>query len=564
MLFEMECSEFATKVDGKLVLRGKIRFREGLNTIQGDKQAQNSIGKSTFLLIVDFCFGGDDYKKNNAKTKVGNHVIKFGFKDKQGKPYYYMRGTLKPTKVDVCDEDYNVLDTISVDEFRTILLKDIYQIDIPDITFRNLLGRFMRIYGKKNYDELQPLAIGGEKPADSIATLEKLFGVYPIVKDFKEERDRTKDNWDAYDAAEKKHYIHGASVIKSDKEFEENAERIAALKAEIARMEEQMDTEMVSGDSRMTDEAAEIKGQITVLKRQRSRLLSQQNAVKIGKSGGHVPSGQNMKALAKFFPTVNMKHLEEIEHFHTAIQRILTEEVSEEVFRLQILIDAIDRDVARLENEQRKLGVPVKLPIAFLRKHSELAHTIEELEEQNRQYKQSSGLVAEAKVAQKEYDDVQGVQLRKVESAINEEMVRINDFIYNGENYAPRIDLKKGNSYKFYTPDDDGTGTNFKGMIVFDLSILRLTQVPAVAHDSLIFKNIADLPIDKIFQLYKQSEKQVFVVFDKKDAYEEGTREIIDETTVIELKEHGGELFGWSWAKKTKEMQEVGDKDSKS
>lgn len=54
----------------------------------------------------------------------------------------------------------------------------------------------MRIYGKKNYDELQPLAIGGEKAADSIATLEKLFGVYPIVKDFKEERDRTKDNWD--------------------------------------------------------------------------------------------------------------------------------------------------------------------------------------------------------------------------------------------------------------------------------------------------------------------------------------------------------------------------------
>lgn len=76
MLFEMECDAFATKVDGVLVPRGKITFYEGLNTILGDKQAQNSIGKSTFLLIVDFCFGGDDYKKNNAKTKVGNHTIK--------------------------------------------------------------------------------------------------------------------------------------------------------------------------------------------------------------------------------------------------------------------------------------------------------------------------------------------------------------------------------------------------------------------------------------------------------------------------------------------------------
>ena len=124
--------------------------------------------------------------------------------------------------------------------------------------------------------------------------------------------------------------------------------------------------------------------------------------------------------------------------------------------------------------------------------------------------------------------------------------------------------MKKGGSYKFFTPDDDGTGTNFKGMIVFDLSILRLTQVPAISHDSLIFKNIADLPIDKIFQLYQASPKQIFVVFDKKDAFTQTTQDIIDATTVIELHENGGELFGWSWAKKTKEMQEVKATDEQS
>ena len=141
MLFEMECDAFATKVDGVLVPRGKITFYEGLNTILGDNQEQISIGKSTFLLIVDFCFGGDDYKKNNAKTKVGNHTIKFGFKDKQGNPHYFMRSTLKPTKVDVCDGEYNVLETISVDDFRDMLMHDIYQIDIPDISFRGVVGR---------------------------------------------------------------------------------------------------------------------------------------------------------------------------------------------------------------------------------------------------------------------------------------------------------------------------------------------------------------------------------------------------------------------------------------
>ena len=52
MLYEIECSKFATRVNGKFVPRGKIRFREGLNTVLGDKAAQNSIGKSTFLLMI--------------------------------------------------------------------------------------------------------------------------------------------------------------------------------------------------------------------------------------------------------------------------------------------------------------------------------------------------------------------------------------------------------------------------------------------------------------------------------------------------------------------------------
>ena len=557
MLFEMECDAFATKVNGALVPRGKITFYEGLNTILGDKQAQNSIGKSTFLLIVDFCFGGDDYKRNNAKTKVGNHTIKFGFKDKQGSPHYFMRTTLKPTKVDVCDSEYNILKTISVDNFRDVLMHDIYQIDIPGISFRGVVGRFMRIYGKKNYDEQMPLANGGEKPGDAIIALEKLFGAYPIVKSFKEEMDRTDEEWSSYKSAASHHYIANASVVTSSEQLISNQNRIANLQQEIAQMEKSMDTELTSADAEATEKAAEIKGQITVLKRQRSKLLSQQTAVRISKLGGHVPSEQNMKALSVFFPSVNMKHLEEIERFHSKMQTILTAEVDEETVRLQALIDTVHKNITRLEAEQRSLGIPVKLPKAFLKKHAQLSRIVEDLQAQNREYEKSQKLAADAKAAKVEYDTIQDQQLRKVESAIYEEMVRINDFIYDGERPAPRIDLKKGSSYKFYTPDDDGTGTNFKGMIVFDRGILRLTQVPAIAHDSLIFKNIADLPIDKIFQLYQNSPKQIFVVFDKKDAFTQTTQDIIDATTVIELYENGGELFGWSWAKKTKEMQEV-------
>ena len=87
--------------------------------------------------------------------------------------------------------------------------------------------------------------------------------------------------------------------------------------------------------------------------------------------------------------------------------------------------------------------------------------------------------------------------------------------------------------------------------------MLRLSQLPVIAHDSNIFKNIADLPIDKIMELYKQSKKQIFIAFDKENAFYEITRNIVRETTVIELKADGGELFGWSWAEKNPEEKKV-------
>lgn len=133
-------------------------------------------------------------------------------------------------------------------------------------------------------------------------------------------------------------------------------------------------------------------------------------------------------------------------------------------------------------------------------------------------------------------------------------MTRLIDYIYNGERYAPTI--KFGNSrsgkptYEFWTEDDTGAGTNFKGLIIFDLALLRLTELPVIAHDSNIFKNIADLPIDKIMELYNQSEKQIFIAFDKEDTFYDVTSDIVHSTKVIELHENGGELFGWSWAKK--------------
>lgn len=560
MLYEIECEKFAKKVNGQLVPRGRIQLREGLNTVLGDKAAQNSIGKSTFLLVVDFCFGGDDYinpKICKAKEKLHSHTINFAFKFGD-RIDYFCRSTKTPSEVEICDSDYKIQRTQTLNEFKDYLLKS-YGITTPSISFREMVGRFLRIYGRENYAERYPLKYGDVKPEASIETLEKLFNVFAFIEEYKNVYDdkskRTKVRDDATKLGEM------TNVARTKKEYNSNEKEIERLKAELQKLMDREDAKLSQEEKDNLDKASEIRGQMTVLKRRRSRLVSQLNAVKANMSGGLVPVEEDLSELSEFFPDVDVQKLSQIEHFHDKMQRILSQEMGDEIAQLQILIDAISAEMVRLQESQRKLGIPVTISKKFMDMVVEIQRRIDILVAKNKGYDKSAKLKTEKKDAKIQLEDVRETQLQAVETSINQEMTRLNDYIYGGERYAPTI--KFGNSrsgkptYEFWTEDDTGAGTNFKGLIIFDLALLRLTELPVIAHDSNIFKNIADLPIDKIMELYNQSKKQIFIAFDKEDTFYDVTRDIVHSTTVIELHENGGELFGWSWAKKAAREKQI-------
>lgn len=560
MLYEIECEKFAKKVNGQLVPRGRIQLREGLNTVLGDKAAQNSIGKSTFLLVVDFCFGGDDYinpKICKAKEKLHSHTINFAFKF-GNRIDYFCRSTKTPSEIGVCDSDYKVLRTQTLKEFKDYLL-EAYGITTPSISFREMVGRFLRIYGRENYAERYPLKYGDVKPEASIETLEKMFNVFAFIEEYKSVYDdkskRTKVRDDATKLGEM------TNVARTKKEYNANEKEIERLKAELQKLMDREDAELSQEETDNLDKASEIRGQLTVLKRRRSRLVSQLNAVKANMSGGLVPVEEDLSELSEFFPDVDVQKLSQIEHFHDKMQRILSQEMGDEIAQLQILIDAVSAEMARLQEAQRKLGVPVTVSKKFMDQVVDIQRKIDILTAKNKAYDKTAKLKTEKKDAKIQLEDVRETQLQVVETSINQEMTRLNDYIYGGERYAPTI--KFGNSrsgkptYDFWTEDDTGAGTNFKGLIIFDLALLRLTELPVIAHDSNIFKNIADLPIDKIMELYNQSKKQIFIAFDKEDTFYDVTRDIVHSTTIIELHENGGELFGWSWAKKAAREKQI-------
>ena len=77
MLVKVQCDKFIRY--GKI--REPIEFKAGLNTVIGDANGSNSVGKSTFLMILDFVFGGKDYvnKCLDVQENVGEHRINFTF-----------------------------------------------------------------------------------------------------------------------------------------------------------------------------------------------------------------------------------------------------------------------------------------------------------------------------------------------------------------------------------------------------------------------------------------------------------------------------------------------------
>ena len=75
MLVEIVCDKLANSENPE----GRVPFHKGLNAVVGTKSGDNSIGKSSMLLLIDFAFGGSSYAdwRTGIVGHVGNHEVCF-------------------------------------------------------------------------------------------------------------------------------------------------------------------------------------------------------------------------------------------------------------------------------------------------------------------------------------------------------------------------------------------------------------------------------------------------------------------------------------------------------
>jgi len=543
MLLSVQCDKFIENG----IIRPPITFKRGLNTVLGDELASNSIGKSTFLMILDFVFGGDDYIRRSIDVQdhIGPHMIKFTFEFEDGL-HYFSRATDDAMNIHVCNESYQSVKVLSKDEYTKFLSMK-FKLNLPGLTLRNAISRFFRVYGRETLDPKYPLQSAIKEPMKaSIEGLLKLFNRYKEVKKQKELTEQAVLEEDTFKKAQKYNYL--PSVTTKTK-YKENEQRILELEKSIERLRTESTEGFVDMETLQNESASELHYQLKVAKRQYISLTEELSTIEIDQAKRQ-SFQKDFELLQQFFPEADIKKLEDIEDFHKKLDKILKNEFKSKATNLQKAIDLVASQITELKIQITGISSSPSLPLAILNEYCEKQKKLNLLTVANETYLKKENLKQKRVALTKQLDRLVLEIIAHTEKDINAVMEALNKLIYNGKRSTHHLTIKDAMRYTFASPNDRGTGSQYKGLIMFDLATLIMTNLPLLVHDSVLLKQIEDQTLEEILKIYMETEKQIFIVLDKQSSFTEATQKILKETAVLNLYPNGGELFGRAWNQK--------------
>ena len=551
MLVEVWCDKFIS--NGKV--RKPIRFHAGLNAVLGDDNGSNSIGKSTFLMILDFVFGGTDYVKKcvDVQENVKEHTICFAF-DFDGQNYYFSRNTVDYNKVVQCDSEYQALpdgEPLSLQKYGEFLCEK-YGLSAEGITWRDAIARFIRVYKRDTLDEERPLRSSkDETAADAIKGYMRLFDRYSSVEAQINQAKKAEDEKEAFrKSIQQYHHVRAA---KNEKEKVANETRIAELERQEQELAVNNNKGLLDLDSMTARRLSDLTESLINYRRQRAQIQTQLNAVRRDMTGQKRSFKKTFADLERFFPNENFYTLEEIERFHQKLSKILEEEYAETEKNLATTYALLNNEIVRIQEQITEIKNVPNVSQAILKEFARITTELNNLKQANENYDELERLKKIATDYAETRDAVIADELLAIESTVNQQMREISLTILSDATHLPPVlRLEKLNKYTFYTPNDGGTGAQYRGLITFDLANMGVAPVPFVVHDSVLLKNIERPVFSAIIRVYydqKQKGKQVFMAYDTLDAYDKETRELVEENAVLQLSPGGNELFGWAWNK---------------
>lgn len=244
----------------------------------------------------------------------------------------------------------------------------------------------------------------------------------------------------------------------------------------------------------------------------------------------------NIALVAEFFPEANLERLEQVEQFHAKIGKLVSKELKAELDLLVANEFEITTAITDLD-QQIKLTLKSKgTPTDLFAKVFELKEITDKAKEENKFFEKKTSLEDSEKACKERLDIIYNKIFLEIETAVNQKLERFNTKVYGPERTPSQLRIKNSNSYSFTSPMDTGTGKSYAGLVGFDLSMLLLTRLPFVIHDSMIYKNIEIAATEHIIRILSSfKQKQIFLAFDEAKKFNSATQNTLKAQMVLQL-----------------------------
>lgn len=560
MLIEIESELF--KENGKP--RGKIVFHKGLNTVVATETTNNSTGKSSFLLAIDFAFGGTAYTEEDAKIieNVGHHVVNFAF-DFDGEKLYFSRSTATTNSVNICNSLYETEKTITLEEFRTLLAQK-NNFEDKTLSFRGAVSPYFRISHKssKNLAEFLKGSIK-QIPRNSVINFEKLFNRFKDVEAEKKNADDAKKADDTFKDAIKRNFI--PSGIKSDKGLKGIQEEAEALKQKLFDMSKTNDENVIALDAKNAEKLKALSQRYRNAASRKTKLENKINIAQDSLEGISSPTSEELTVLQSYFPSVNLKKLYALEQFHESLSSVLKVQINDEINYLKMQLNEAILNFESAKNEYENALPKGGLSKASFDDYGKTYFELQKLYERIENYHKGKLISATETQAKAELNSKEIDVLISISEQVNQNMADLNKLIQKGKwknpilkFTPPKTDKANGiSSYSILSGTDAGDGTASANIMMFDLTVLHFTKLPAIVHDLFVRSELDEERKEDCIKLYTmETEKQIFTAFRSISNYSPEIQKIIEDNAVLHLYTNGGELYGTSkWVKNSEESE---------
>jgi hypothetical protein len=525
----------------------RITFHQGLNIILGDDDAKNSIGKSTALMVVDFAQGGDSFLKDEAGVirTLGHHHYNFSFVF-LGKRFFFSRSTDAPDVVYLCDSDYARLDELSLELYRR-KLKELYGLESLESSFRSIVSPFARIWKKGGLEPDHPFI---SAPKESYgAAIGRLIDLFDRSNDIAAEKKAIDDQ------KERKKLIAGsmnAEIIPSinKAKYKENTKIIAENAVQIEQLKQGFSGALNAYEALFDEGLRCMQQRKNELVNLKNELLGKINRLQREISGITPRLAANIALVTEFFPSVDVRRLENVEAFHQKIGSIVKKELKDELSSAQAEESALTADIMSLEQQIQTALKSKGMPNDMFKRIFDLKEIADKAAEENKYHEKKAQLEESIKMSGRRLNEVYGTIFLEIETKINLKLKAFNKVVYGPERNSSELRIKSSSSYSFMSPEDSGTGKSYAGLIGFDMAMLSLTRLPFVIHDSVVYKNIEVAAIKRVIRILAAiKSKQIFLSFDEAKKFGYQAEQLLKKFTVLKLS-HNDLLYNKDWRDK--------------